>query len=82
LPSQYEPGASAHPVAPQRYHEQDGFAFIERQGSQRVYHHRDGRFVVIHYHRGQDTLPPHVIRNLLTGTRWSEADLCRLKLIK
>jgi predicted RNA binding protein YcfA (HicA-like mRNA interferase family) len=60
--------------------DQDGFEFIERQGSQRVYHHRDGRFV--DYHRAGDTLPPHVIRNLLKGTRRSEADLRRLKLIK
>ena len=62
--------------------EQDGFVFIERQGSQRVYHHQDGRFVVVHFHRARDTLPPHVIRNLLNGTRWSEGDLRRLKLIK
>ncbi len=62
--------------------EQDGFKFIERQGSQRVYHHQDGRFVVVHHHRAKDTLPPYVLRNLLIGTRWSEADLRRLKLIK
>lgn len=62
--------------------EQDGFAFIERQGSQRISHHPDGRFVVLHYHRGNDTLPPHVIRNLLNGTRWTATDLRRLKLIK
>ena len=62
--------------------EQDGFQFVERKGSQRVYHHQDGRFIVVHYHRANDTLPPYVIRNLLTGTRWSEADLRRLKLIK
>lgn len=62
--------------------EQDGFQFVERKGSQRVYHHQDGRFVVVHYHRAKDTLPPYVIRNLLTGTRWSEADLRRLKLIR
>jgi hypothetical protein len=37
---------------------------------------------VVHYHRGKDILPPHVIRNLLIGTRWSEVDLRRLKLIK
>jgi hypothetical protein len=29
-----------------------------------------------------DTLPPYVIRNLLSGTRWSEDDLRRLKLIR
>jgi predicted RNA binding protein YcfA (HicA-like mRNA interferase family) len=59
----------------------DGFQFTERQGSQRVYRHADGRRVVIHYHRAGDTLPPYVIRNLLIGTRWTEEDLRRLGLI-
>ena len=62
--------------------ERDGFQFTEAQGSQRVYRHPDGRRVVIHYHRSNLTLPPYVIRNLLTGTRWAEADLRRLKLVK
>lgn len=62
--------------------EGDGFQFTERQGSQRVYRHSDGRRVVIHYHRPNLTLPPYVIRNLLGGTRWIEEDLRRLKLIK
>lgn len=52
--------------------EQDGFQFVERKSSQRVYPHRDGRFVVVHYHRASDPLPPYVIRNPLNGTRWSE----------
>ena len=60
---------------------QEGFQFVERQGSQRVYQHRDNRRVLIHYHHGRDTLPPHVIRNLLIGTRWTEEDLKRLGLI-
>jgi predicted RNA binding protein YcfA (HicA-like mRNA interferase family) len=62
--------------------DRDGFKFTERQGSQRIYRHLDGRRVVIHYHRAKDTLPPHVLRNLLIGTRWSEDDLRRLKLIR
>jgi predicted RNA binding protein YcfA (HicA-like mRNA interferase family) len=61
--------------------ERDGFEFIERQGSQRVYHHTDRRFVIVHYHRANDTLPPYVLRNLLIGTRWTEDDLRRLELI-
>lgn len=61
--------------------EKDGFRFTERQGSQRIYRHSDGRRVVIHYHKGSDTLPPYVIRNLLLGTRWTEEDLKRLKLL-
>jgi predicted RNA binding protein YcfA (HicA-like mRNA interferase family) len=62
--------------------ERDGFSFTERQGSQRIYRHGDGRRVVIHYHRSTDTLTPYVLRNLLAGTRWTEDDLRRLKLIK
>jgi predicted RNA binding protein YcfA (HicA-like mRNA interferase family) len=62
--------------------ERDGFAYTERQGSQRIYRHRDGRRVVLHYHRATDTLTPYVLRNLLAGTRWTEDDLRRLKLIK
>jgi len=62
--------------------ERDGFQFVERKGSQRVYHHENGRFVVVHYHRASDTLPPYVIRNLLIGTRWTTDDLKRLKIIK
>jgi predicted RNA binding protein YcfA (HicA-like mRNA interferase family) len=61
--------------------EHEGFQFTERQGSQRVYRHPDRRRVVIHYHRPNDTLPPYVIRNLLIGTRWTEADLRRLGLL-
>ena len=47
-----------------------------------MYHHPDGRFVVIHYHRAADTLPPYVLRNFLVGTGWTEGDLKRLKLTK
>lgn len=62
--------------------EHEGFQFTERQGSQRIYRHLDGRRVVIHYHKANDTLPPYVIRNFLQGTRWTEDYLKRLKLIK
>lgn len=62
--------------------ERDGFDFTERQGSQRIYRHPDGRRVVIHYHRPSFPLPPYVIRSLLIGTRWIEEDLHRLGIIK
>lgn len=62
--------------------EREGFQFVERKGSQRVYQHPDRRRVLIHYHTGSETLPPYVIRNLLIGTRWTEADLRRLGLTK
>lgn len=60
--------------------ERDGFRFTETRGSQRVYRHPDGRRMVIHYHKGSDTLPPYVLRNLLDGTRWTEEDL-KLELL-
>jgi predicted RNA binding protein YcfA (HicA-like mRNA interferase family) len=56
--------------------------FTERQGSQRIYRHPDGRRVVVHYRQANATLPPYVLRNLLIGTGWAEADLRRLKLIQ
>lgn len=62
--------------------EREGFLFVERKGSQRVYEHPDRRRVLIHYHAGSETLPPYVIRNLLIGTRWTEDDLKRLGLTK
>lgn len=61
---------------------QEGFQFTERKGSQRVYRHADRRRVVIHYHTGNRPLTPVEIRNLLIGTRWTEEDLKRLKLVK
>jgi predicted RNA binding protein YcfA (HicA-like mRNA interferase family) len=61
--------------------EREGFQFTERQGSQRVYRHPDRRRVVIHYHRPNETLPAYVIRNLLLGTRRTEAGLRRLGLL-
>ena len=62
--------------------EREGFQFVERKGSQRVYQHPDRRRVLIHYHTGSDTLPPYVIRNLFIGTHWTEDDLKRLGLVK
>ena len=61
--------------------EQDGFQYKRRKGSQRVYRHPDGRRVVIHFHHAKDTLPPGTLKNFLHGTRWTEADLIRLRLI-
>jgi predicted RNA binding protein YcfA (HicA-like mRNA interferase family) len=45
-----------------------------------IYSHSDGRIVVIHYHRGSDTLPRGTLRSVLDGTRWTLEDLRRLKL--
>ena len=61
--------------------EHEGFQFTERKGSQRVYRHPERGRVVIHYHTGNRSLTPTEIRNLLTGTRWTEEDLRRLGLL-
>ncbi len=61
--------------------EKDGFAYRRRKGSQRVYRHADGRRVVVHYHRGSDTLPLGTLRQILEATHWTEDDLRRLGLL-
>jgi predicted RNA binding protein YcfA (HicA-like mRNA interferase family) len=61
--------------------ERDGFVYRRAKGSGRVYRHPDGRRAVVHYHHGGDTLPLGTLRNVLTGTRWTDADLERLGLL-
>ncbi len=63
--------------------EWDGFSRKRktRAGSV-IYGHPDGRLVVVHYHRGSDTLPRGTLKNFLAGAGWDEEDLKRLKLIK
>ena len=62
--------------------ERDGFSRKRktRTGSA-IYGHPDGRLVVVHYHRGSDTLPRGTLKSFLAGTGWNENDLKRLKLI-
>ena len=63
--------------------ERDGFEFYPRsRGSGRIYRHPDGRQVLIHYHRGNQTLPIGTLRNVLAGTQWTEEDAKRLRLIR
>jgi predicted RNA binding protein YcfA (HicA-like mRNA interferase family) len=61
----------------------DGFV-LERQTrtGARIYGHDDGRLTVIHYHSGSDILTRKTLSSILQSTRWGEADLRRLKLIK
>jgi len=47
-----------------------------------IYVHPDGRRAVIHYHHSSDTLKRKILKSILEGTRWTEEDLRRLKLIK
>lgn len=62
--------------------ESDGFVYRRLKGSQRIYRHADGRRVVIHYHHGADTLPGGTLRQVLAATKWNEAALRRLGLMK
>jgi predicted RNA binding protein YcfA (HicA-like mRNA interferase family) len=62
--------------------ERDGFEPRRSRGSQRVYRHRDGRRVVIHYHHGGDTLPMGTLRQIIAATRWTDDDLRRLGLVE
>ncbi len=61
--------------------ERDGFAYQRRRSSGRLYRHSDGRRVVVHYHRANDTFPIGTLRNILNGTRWAQTDLERLGLL-
>ena len=45
-----------------------------------IYRHTDGRTVVIHYHRGSDTLTRGTLRNVVEHAGWTEEDLERLGL--
>jgi len=62
--------------------EREGFRTRKTKGSHHVYQHSDGRRVLLVYHNLADTFGPKTIRQLLDGTRWSEDDLRRLKLLK
>jgi predicted RNA binding protein YcfA (HicA-like mRNA interferase family) len=46
-----------------------------------IYRHPEGRTVVVHYHRGSDTLTRGTLRNVVENTDWTEGDLSRLGLI-
>ena len=61
--------------------ERDGFTYRRTRGSSRVYRHPDGRRVVVHYHRSNDTLPFGTLRAILNSSRWTPDDIERLGLI-
>ncbi|OFW33332.1 MAG: hypothetical protein A3J28_18370 [Acidobacteria bacterium RIFCSPLOWO2_12_FULL_60_22] len=61
----------------------DGFSLErETRTGGRIYSHADDRIVVIHYHRGSDTLTRKTLQSVLTATRWNQSDLLRLGLIQ
>jgi predicted RNA binding protein YcfA (HicA-like mRNA interferase family) len=55
--------------------------FLFRRGKRPIYGHPDGRLTSIHYHTGSDTLTRKTLRSVLQATRWTEADLRRLRLL-
>ncbi len=62
--------------------ERDGFLLLKRstRTGARIYSHPDGRMVVVHYHKGSDTLPRKTLKSYLEAG-WREEDLKRLNLI-
>jgi predicted RNA binding protein YcfA (HicA-like mRNA interferase family) len=46
-----------------------------------IYTHADGRTVVIHYHRGSDTLTRKTLQRIVESAKWTEEDLNRLGLL-
>lgn len=60
----------------------DGFVLAKKVRTERVYRHSDGRKVTIHYHTGNTTYRPGLLKALLEDTGWSENDMYRLKLVK
>ena len=62
--------------------EHEGFWARKSKGSHHVFQHADGRRVLVVYHKLSDTFGPKTIKQLLAGTRWGEADLERLRLVR
>lgn len=60
----------------------DGFILDTKVRTERIYRHPDGRRISIHYHTGNTTYRPGLLKNLLDDTGWTEEDLRRLKLVK
>ena len=62
--------------------EREGFSLDQAgQTGARIYRHSDGRRVVIHYHRGSDTLTRRTMRSVLSSLGWTQEDVQRLGLV-
>ncbi|MBI2552341.1 type II toxin-antitoxin system HicA family toxin [Candidatus Uhrbacteria bacterium] len=59
----------------------DGFIWTRNKGSHRVYYHKDGRRVIVSFHRPSATFPPKTLKSMIDGARWTDDDLRRLGLI-
>ncbi|MBI2850897.1 MAG: type II toxin-antitoxin system HicA family toxin [Chloroflexi bacterium] len=60
----------------------DGFVLDDHVRTERIYRHPDGRRVSIHYHSGDRTYGPALLKALLEDIGWSEAEMKKLKLVK
>lgn len=60
----------------------DGFVLDKVVRTERVYRHPDGRKVSIHYHKGNTSYRPGLLKALLEDIGWSEKDMYRLKFVK
>jgi predicted RNA binding protein YcfA (HicA-like mRNA interferase family) len=54
--------------------------FILRRISHRIYHHPDGRRVVVAYHQLSDTFPIGTLKAVISDIGWTDQDLRRLGL--
>lgn len=61
--------------------EADGFRLRRVRGSHRIYHHGDGRRVVVAYHGLNDTFPIGTLRAMIEDAGWQDDDLRRLGLL-
>jgi len=62
--------------------ERDGFTLRRStQTGGRIYAHPDGRITVVHFHKGNETLPIGTLRSILQAVSWTQADAKRLGLI-
>ncbi len=59
----------------------DGFEPDTQLRTERIYRHKDGRKVSIHYHPSKG-YRQGLLKALLDNVGWTEADMIRLKFIK
>ena len=60
----------------------DGFVLDDKVRAERIYRRGDGKRVSIHYHSGDRTYGPALLKSLLEDIGWSEAEMKKLKLIR
>lgn len=61
--------------------EREGFLLKRIRGSHRIYHHPDGRRVVLAYHKLSDTLPIGTLKSIFVSAKRTEIEFQRLRLV-